>query len=232
MVKFHESFDDETSTMEKCSKIIKAFLECESGTKAMVICDKIDDVSKLHELFHADNVVITGPMQSAEKKIAINSFISDPNIRVIIGTCPLNKGLDVVAVQLVITFNYFPDVHSWFQCLGRIRGDGASWSLFDRSNKLYKHVQCFTEVFSMFYGLEAVGHAGCCNYSRTCSIQSKNLFSNLKHFLEGEKRSIFESNYANENSTSKRPNSILKIKLNRNSQTVVSSHRIPNVPFV
>ena len=72
------------------------------------------------------------------------------------GSKLISNVIDSSDVKLVIFFNYDPDVVTFIQGMGRIRGKGVCL-IIDK----VRH--CFTDEMKTFYNIEGPDHESCCN---------------------------------------------------------------------
>lgn len=105
VVKFNEHLTNDARCFEKAELLVKLFMEAYSLLKVIVVCGTVEDAKKL-AVSCPGSILISGDMEAKEKTAAVNNFINDRTKKVLIGTCLVGEGIDILTVDLVIMLRY------------------------------------------------------------------------------------------------------------------------------
>jgi hypothetical protein len=141
------------------NSILARFLAFNSDGKAVVLCDRVATVHTRFDDFNASvdsRAALMVHGRSADKESVTHSFVQDPMKRILFGTKLISNGIDSSHIQLVVIYNFNPDIVTFIQTMGRIREEGVVLMINTMPC-------CRTDEMRAFYNIDGDGHESCCD---------------------------------------------------------------------
>lgn len=102
------------------------YLSMGEQAKVLVVCHTKKDVALIaaHGFKTGKALAINGDLPTEDKIRIIDSFSSDANKRVLVGTNMVSEGIDIYNLEMVILVDHVPSVSEYIQIGGRLRKGG------------------------------------------------------------------------------------------------------------